>query len=54
MMVSTGYAFFNLNKFDKIEGSHLMIRGDTGLIWHEAEAFKNDFLEKKTFFGDRS
>ena len=51
IMVSTSYAFFNLNKFDKIEGSHLMIRGDTSLIWHEAEIFKNDFLEKKTFFG---
>jgi len=52
IIISTGYAFFNLNKFDKIEGSHLMIRGDSSLIWYEAETFKNDFLEKKTFFGN--
>jgi len=52
--ISTSYAFFNLNKFDKIEGlnGHLMIRGDTGLIWHEAESFKKDFFKNKTIFGN--
>ena len=52
IMIATSYAFFNLDKFDKIEESHLMIRGDVGLIWHEAETFKEDFLLKKTIFGN--
>ena len=26
-----------------------MIRGDINLIWREADAFKKDLIEKKTF-----
>ena len=54
IMIATSYGFFNLDKFDKIEepNGHIMIRGDLGLIWHEAETFKEDFLLKKNIFGN--
>ena len=52
--ISTSYAFFNLNKFDKNEepGGHIMIRGDLGVIWNEAQSFKKDLLSGKKFFGN--
>ena len=28
-----------------------MIRGDTALIWREAEAFKHDLINDNNFFG---
>ena len=41
------YAIYNLNTFDKNEGNrHLMLRGDTSLIWYEAETFKKDLIKK--------
>lgn len=53
ILISSFYAIYNLNKFDKNEGnSHLMVRGDINLIWQEAESFKKDIIETKSFFGN--
>ena len=53
ILISSFYAIYNLNKFDKNEGnSHLMVRGDIHLIWQEAESFKKDIIETKSFFGN--
>lgn len=53
IIISILYAIYNLNTFDKNEGNgHLMLRGDTSLIWYEAETFKQDVIENKTFFGN--
>jgi hypothetical protein len=53
ILISSFYAIYNLNKFDKNEGnSHLMVRGDINLIWKEAESFKKDIIETKSFFGN--
>ena len=50
-IVSILLANFNLNKFDKIDGTvnHPMIGADINLIWHEAESFKKDIFEGKNF-----
>ena len=51
IIISISYAIYNLNKFDKNEGNHhLMLRGDTNLIWYEAETFKKDLIQNKNFF----
>ena len=53
ILISSFYAIYNVNKFDKNEdNNHLMIRGDVALIWQEAESFKKDIIETKSFFGN--
>ena len=55
IIISIFYANFNLKVFDKNENNnHLMIRGDTNLIWYEAETFKKDLINNKNFFGNGS
>ena len=51
ILISSFYAIYNLNKFDKNEGnSHLIVRGDIHLIWQEAESFKKDIIETCLIF----
>tara|TARA_B100000579_G_scaffold254466_1_gene209414 strand:- start:2723 stop:4069 length:1347 start_codon:yes stop_codon:yes gene_type:complete len=51
ILLSTFLAKINLDEFDKLDrDKHLMIVGDINLIWQEAETFKNDILEGKTYF----
>lgn len=53
ILFSSFYAIYNINKFDKNEnGRHLMIRGDTSLIWREANSFKKDLNKNQNFFGN--
>ena len=55
IIISILYAIYNLNTFDKHEANrHLMLRGDTSLIWYEAETFKKDLIKNKSFFGNGS
>ncbi len=55
IIISILYAIYNLNTFDKNENNdHLMIRGDTNLIWYEAETFKKDLIKNKSVFGNGS
>jgi len=50
-LISTFLAINNLNKFDKLDGEkHLMLVGDIKLIWQEADAFKNDIIDGKSYF----
>ena len=53
IFLSIIYAIFSLEKFDKNENvnNHLMIRGDTNLIWREAESFKRDIIKNNSIFG---
>lgn len=54
IFLSIIYAIFSLEKFDKNENvnNHLMIRGDTNLIWREAESFKRDIIKNNSIFGN--
>ena len=54
IFLSIIYAIFSLEKFDKNENvnNHLMIRGDTNLIWREAESFKRDITKNNSIFGN--
>ena len=51
-LISIFWANFNLHNFDKItsKDTHPMIKGDLNLIWSEAEKFKSDILNGKSFF----
>ncbi len=53
ILISSLYAIYNINKFEKNEkNGHLMIRGDIDIVWREAYSFKKDLIEKKNFFGN--
>ena len=53
ILISSLYAIYNINKFEKNEkNGHLMIRGDIDIVWREAYSFKKDLIEKKNLFGN--
>ena len=44
ILISSLYAIYNINKFEKNEkNGHLMIRGDIDIVWREAYSFKKFF-----------